>query len=215
MPICKKCGERFPNRLKINGRTRVLNRRKFCLACSPFGQHNTRSLEQLPTDCEIQGDNTSKARNRAKVIKRRKKLALMVIDYKGGKCQICGYNRCTRALEFHHLNPDIKLFALGAGNTNGWEKTKEEANKCVLLCSNCHREVHTGLIRFLGDMNLVNRTYKTKVQCKGCHDIIQIANSQDFVHCSCGLITIVKEVDHYRITLPNNVRVEDCIKPVD
>lgn len=81
------------------------------------------------------------------VDKRRKLIKKLAIEYKGGKCQICGYNKCERALEFHHKNPDEKSFGLGAkGLTRSWEKTKIELDKCVLLCANCHREVEAGLI---------------------------------------------------------------------
>jgi hypothetical protein len=68
----------------------------------------------------------------------------MSVEYKGGKCSSCGYNKCIAALEFHHLDPSKKDFSISSsGNTRSWNKVKEELDKCVLLCSNCHREVHT------------------------------------------------------------------------
>lgn len=48
------------------------------------------------------------------VDKRRKEICQMFIDYKGGKCQICGYNKCIRALDFHHRDPEKKDFGLSA-----------------------------------------------------------------------------------------------------
>ncbi len=82
------------------------------------------------------------------VDKRRKTIKSLAIAYKGGKCQFCGYNRCTGALEFHHLNPKDKEFGLGAnGLTRSWERTKKELEKCVLICSNCHKEIHAGLLQ--------------------------------------------------------------------
>jgi len=79
------------------------------------------------------------------VSKRRKKLKQMSIEYKGGKCNVCGYNKCVDALEFHHL--EEKQFGLSKnGLTRSWDKTKTELNKCVLVCANCHREIHAGLI---------------------------------------------------------------------
>ena len=85
--------------------------------------------------------------NMAAVKKRRKKLKLMAVELKGGCCAVCGYKRCIRALEFHHLDPQLKEFALSMrGLTRSWEKIKEELNKTVLLCANCHREVEDGLI---------------------------------------------------------------------
>ena len=67
------------------------------------------------------------------------------MEYKGGKCIVCGYNRCITALEFHHLDPSEKDFAIG-GKTIAWDKLKVELDKCVLVCANCHREIGAGLI---------------------------------------------------------------------
>ena len=60
----------------------------------------------------------------------------------GGKCCICGYDKCIDALEFHHKDPSIKEFKLGSGNTMSWKEYKSEALKCMLVCSNCHKEIH-------------------------------------------------------------------------
>ncbi len=80
------------------------------------------------------------------VSRRRKKLREMARDYKGGKCMVCDYNRCQRALSFHHLNPQEKDFDLSSrGLTRSWERIKKEIDKCVLLCANCHMEVHDGI----------------------------------------------------------------------
>ena len=68
-----------------------------------------------------------------------------LIEYKGGKCQICGYNKCTSALEFHHLDPSQKGFTI-SGGTKSFENLKPEVDKCILVCANCHREIHRGLV---------------------------------------------------------------------
>ena len=83
-------------------------------------------------------------RNRAKT---RRDLKKQAVNYKGGSCEVCGYNRCLAALTFHHLNP----FEKDAGvsniiNTFDWPRIKRELEKCVLLCTNCHSEVHEGLL---------------------------------------------------------------------
>lgn len=81
------------------------------------------------------------------VQKRREKIKDILIDYKGGECQICGYKRYRGALEFHHINPDEKEFGISKdGATRSLEESKKEADKCVLVCANCHREIHAGLI---------------------------------------------------------------------
>ena len=74
----------------------------------------------------------------------RKRIKQELVDYKGGKCQVCGYNKCNEALEFHHLNPDEKDFSL-SGQHKSIELLKKEVDKCVLLCCRCHREVHAGI----------------------------------------------------------------------
>jgi predicted HNH restriction endonuclease len=82
------------------------------------------------------------------VADRRRKLRDKAIEYGGGKCQICGYRRCSRSLSFHHKDPAQKDFGLSArGLTRSWEKIKTELDKCVLLCANCHMEVHEGITK--------------------------------------------------------------------
>ena len=82
------------------------------------------------------------------VTKRRQKLKLMVIEYKGGECIICGYKKYPGAFDLHHIDGSTKEFGLSMqGLTRSWEKTKSEADKCVLLCANCHREVHGGIVK--------------------------------------------------------------------
>ena len=74
-----------------------------------------------------------------RAIKRKETL----INLKGGQCKMCGY---TRALTFHHLNPEEKCFELALCDlwSHSWEKILEEAKKCILLCANCHCEIHSG-----------------------------------------------------------------------
>ena len=81
------------------------------------------------------------------VQKRRNKTKEILVEYKGGKCEICGYNRSISALEFHHKDPNQKDFGIAhKGYTRSIEKNKEEVDKCILVCANCHREIHEGLI---------------------------------------------------------------------
>ncbi len=82
------------------------------------------------------------------VAKRRRKLKELAIEYKGGSCQVCGYDRYQGALEFHHLNPKEKKFGIAdKGYTRSWDEVKEELDKCVLVCANCHREVGFGGVK--------------------------------------------------------------------
>lgn len=78
------------------------------------------------------------------VKKSRDRLKKALVDYKGGCCSICGYNRCIKALEFHHLEPNTKDFTVGQKHYS-LATMQSEVDKCVLLCANCHREVHEGV----------------------------------------------------------------------
>ena len=71
--------------------------------------------------------------------RRRKKIEL--VEYKGGECEICGYKKCIDALEFHHRYPNEKDFTI-SGKSWSFERLKNEVDKCILLCSNCHKETH-------------------------------------------------------------------------
>ena len=83
----------------------------------------------------------------AAVQKRREKIKEILVEYKGGKCEICGYDKCISALEFHHLDPLKKDFGVGSkGYTRSLEQNKKEVDKCILVCANCHREIHSNLI---------------------------------------------------------------------
>lgn len=83
---------------------------------------------------------------------RRKKIRAMAVTYKGGKCQICGYDRCVEALEFHHASPTGKDFGISSkGYTRSWKRVQEELDKCVMLCANCHREAHSKLAASVGN----------------------------------------------------------------
>jgi hypothetical protein len=75
---------------------------------------------------------------------RRRTKAKLVAEA-GGRCRLCGYDRCRAALQFHHLDPSAKAFGMSVrGVTRSIAKLREEAAKCVLLCANCHAEVEAG-----------------------------------------------------------------------
>ena len=84
-------------------------------------------------------DNETRKHQKTILRNNMKKQAVKLL---GGKCCICGYDRCIDALEFHHKDPSIKEFKLGSGNTMYWKEYKAEALKWMLLCSNCHKEIH-------------------------------------------------------------------------
>lgn len=75
-------------------------------------------------------------------IKRWIRIKKKAIDYKGGSCSACGYNKYYGALEFHHVDPSEKDVNWTKLRLRSWDKITQELDKCVLLCSNCHREEH-------------------------------------------------------------------------
>jgi hypothetical protein len=90
-------------------------------------------------------------RNRAK-----EKLVL----YKGGKCEKCGYDNLNylRVFEFHHIDSSEKDFTI-SGKTWSFERLRLEVDKCILLCSNCHKEIHEDLDRVIRKERL-NTTHR-------------------------------------------------------
>ena len=78
----------------------------------------------------------------------RRRVKIKLVEYKGGKCKICGYNRCLSALDFHHRDPKKKKFIVNGNLNKSFEILKKETDKCELVCRNCHAEVHEGLIKF-------------------------------------------------------------------
>lgn len=81
------------------------------------------------------------------VTRRRRKLKVLLVAEAGGRCAVCGYDRHLRALAFHHIDPaDKRLQISWNGVTQSLEALRTEAQKCVLLCSNCHAEVEDGLV---------------------------------------------------------------------
>lgn len=171
MPTCDKCQQIFPNRMIIDGKERVLHKRRFCLNCSPFGKLNRRDLTKThigPNTCSACGkvksaDAFYKRQNgnqytrckqchnkryssTKRMAKWRKQMKQRCVNYKGGRCYLCGYNKCLTALEFHHLDPNEKEFTIAYKATgNSFDTLRPELDKCVLLCANCHREVHDGV----------------------------------------------------------------------
>src|SRR3989344_6876347 len=97
------------------------------------------------------------------VAKRRHKIKTMAIEYKGGKCQICGYQKYQGALDLHHINGEKKSFGIAdKGYTRSWETIRDELDKCVLVCANCHREVEAGITQLSAARRIENRANSGK-----------------------------------------------------
>lgn len=147
MRFCAACNTQLPYKVKIDGKTRNLANRKLCLLCSPFGTHNTRKvpLDQSPV-CRLCGKPSTLRRPKecgsCSVKKARNRKKLRAIEWKGGACEQCGYNRNAAGLIFHHTDPKTKEFGLGEGWNQSWKRVLTELEKCQLLCLICHAELH-------------------------------------------------------------------------
>ena len=73
----------------------------------------------------------------------KQKLNTFMKQLKTNGCAICGYDRCSKALDFHHVNPVDKIFLINTKTitTHTNKELKDELNKCILLCCICHKEV--------------------------------------------------------------------------
>ena len=115
---------------------------KKCVLCGSTFTVNTHT-RQYCFNCSPKGVNSSEA---LKIKKR--KLKQLLVKYKGGKCEQCGYDKCIGALHFHHRNPQEKDFNISqinlSDNNFSMDVVISEIDKCDLLCANCHAERHFG-----------------------------------------------------------------------
>ena len=103
----------------------------------------------------------------------------LCVEYKGGKCEICGYDKYIGALDFHHKDPSQKKFNIAAAKLRQFNnETIEELNKCQMLCANCHREVHN--IHNIEELK--NTWIEYEKQKQNQFNLLQQKNNT----CSCG-----------------------------
>jgi hypothetical protein len=118
---------------------------KKCLICENNFETKEGGIQRIYCqNCSVPGDGSRNLYNKQK--EKAKKLL-------GGKCSSCGYNR-IELLDFHHLDPNEKDFTISSDGRN-FEKLLLEARKCILLCANCHREHHLGLMKELPKFNYI------------------------------------------------------------
>lgn len=82
-----------------------------------------------------------------KVKRWRKRFKNKIVEWMGGGCAVCGYNKCQSSLALHHIDPSKKEISFGSvrANPKNWDKIVSELKKCVLVCHNCHNEIHEGI----------------------------------------------------------------------
>lgn len=164
MPVCSLCALSFPNWIIIDGVRKNLSSRKYCLDCSPFGRGNRRRLQvKLGTgkkeckECKavfpveefpVRDRKYRYATCAACTLKRfrdysknrhreRKEKA---VQLSGGSCQVCNRSGPLCIFDFHHKTQKDATISRLWGRR--WEAIESELRKCLLLCVNCHREIH-------------------------------------------------------------------------
>lgn len=155
--ICKNCNAKFPSTKRINGIRRNLTNRSMCLECQPFktsvycrgnrvsarnrvwGKRSPEAIERRKLKSKEKGSNFWKGMR-----KTRKNL---LVSLCGSECAVCGYSKLNANLVFHHIDPKQKLFGICERSTlMSLENVLKELSKCILLCHNCHGEVHFGIL---------------------------------------------------------------------
>ena len=90
-------------------------------------------------------------KNKAAINKRHRKYnkmyykrnKILMRELKINGCAICGYDKYIGSLDFHHTNPEDKKFSITLCDLSRKDNTViNELNKCILLCKNCHYEIH-------------------------------------------------------------------------
>lgn len=110
-----------------------------------FGRSKTFVLSYIKVDVLEKKTNSQFKKDRSDaVVSWRKRTKEKLVEYKGGKCKCCGYDKCVEAMEFHHIDPKEKDFGI-SGKSWSFEKLKLEVDKCIMVCSNCHKEIHAGI----------------------------------------------------------------------
>jgi hypothetical protein len=152
---CVKCKRTI--RKEIGPRNNRLRRRKYCIECLPKNEH-PKSLESnngKEIECLTYGrifiyksgfnKNTLEKCYRCNAKDKRRELKKKIISIKGGECQICGYKKYNGSLTLHHINPTQKEITISKAFT--WSRIVEELPKCILVCFNCHQEIHGGITK--------------------------------------------------------------------
>lgn len=156
-----------------------------------------------------------RAKNGYHVVNWRRRTKLKLIEYKGGKCEKCGYDKpCPSAYDFHHKDPATKEFGIGAGGvTLSFEKLKAEADKCQLLCRNCHAETHdaafaTERARALAEHEafMAKRIERRTVKCPSCKVyFMQVWANQTFCCETCA------SMDRRKVDRPSKEELEAMV----
>jgi hypothetical protein len=146
---CKQCNILIPALTTWQGKQLYTGRRIYCIECNPpfskkfCGPKSSKSTTKTCITCNREykyTKNSECSTCRSRKIRHAQKL--QALKMLGSKCSKCGYDKSLDALDFHHIDESTKSFQLATHWHLAWEPIKREITKCVLLCANCHRELH-------------------------------------------------------------------------
>ncbi len=152
----------YKRRYKRNNREKIRradfkyrkeNKKKIKKCNKRYAENNKKKLEECSIEyrrkykekiSEQRKEYRKKNVDKIKLFIRKKKLK--VFGYKKNiGCQVCGYNKCSSALDFHHRSSEKKIIDVSRLTTSKWEDFLSEAKKCIVVCRNCHAEIHYNL----------------------------------------------------------------------
>lgn len=93
------------------------------------------------------------------------------IELMGGKCCKCGYCKNTAALDFHHIDPSKKEYDWNKLRLRSWDSIIKELKKCLLVCKNCHAELHWPNVECKNnENNSLNSEINPTGKCPNCKE---------------------------------------------
>jgi ribosomal protein L30E len=148
---CEQCGETRP--WVLNFHHKDPEGKEFCI--KKINNYRWSKIEKEVKKCSLLCANCHREKHK-NIIKGYRQLSKKVyLEFKNiEKCEICSYNKCNNALDFHHIERDKKIFSITdkVFRCSSVEEIREdiqkELDKCIVLCANCHQEKHTDLKKF-------------------------------------------------------------------
>ena len=141
MALCIACGNKFRQPVKQHGRKIKRRPNVLCPSC--------------------------KRKKKSKTSYKVQEAKLQAVNFRGGCCALCGYDRDIHSLTFHHVYPDDKAFTIADHYWLPFEELTRELRKCICLCQNCHTEVHSGL----HDPKKIEEIWQS-LNCKKKHHVL-------------------------------------------
>ena len=142
-----------------------------------------------------------------KVMRSQRRKKIFAIESFGGKCELCGYNKCINALEFHHLNKEEKQYDPSYIIMRwSWKRAYSELKKCILVCSNCHKEIHYNIREIKSILRV--RVFLDK-KCVVCSNPFVVRTDKATQrYCS----VICKTLDSRKVSRPTRKQLEKMLE---